>query len=324
LDFLETNKRTQLVDDMFIGVHVEVLAADESDDSRGLDTAKSLLGSHQVYGGSMSADGATVWSAFKLDAEGFIRIVVVDNALSLGGLSRLLQRILEMETYRMLAMMALPRAREAMTALGSLEPEVLRVMNELESNRSEQHQEQSLREITGLAARVERIASAHAYPFAAARAYASIVERRAVEVDEQVFANNQRYTNFLLRSLQPAMRTCDATELRSNELAQRVARAANLLDTMVDMVKKKQNQDLLETMAERAKTQLRLQQAVEGFSIFAISYYAVGLIDYCLQALSTQGIAINHTLVTGLAVPIVFATVWLQVRSVRKRLSKST
>jgi uncharacterized membrane-anchored protein len=196
-------------------------------------------------------------------------------------------------------------------------------MNELENNKSERYQEHALREITEVAAKVEQIASSHAYRFAAARAYANIVERRVNEVGEQVVENHQRYTNFLLRSLLPAMRTCDATELRTNELAQRVSRAANLLNTMVDMVQKKQSQELLVSMAERARLQLRLQQAIEGFSIFAISYYAVGLLSYGFKALAAGGLEFNDTLLTGIAAPVVFAVVWVMVRIVRRGLSRA-
>ena len=116
------------------------------------------------------------------------------------------------------------------------------------------------------------------------------------------------------------MRTCDATERRADELAQRVARAANLLNTMVDMVQKKQNQELLQSMADRARLQLRLQQAVEGFSIFAISYYAVGLLNYALKAGKSAGLGIDPSLLTGAAAPLVFALVWMTVRSVRRKV----
>jgi uncharacterized membrane-anchored protein len=221
----------------------------------------------------------------------------------------------------MLAIMALPRAREAMAALGRLEPELNQVMMDLEEDRSESGQEEALRRITGVAAGVEQIAATHAYRFAAARAYSSIVERRLEEVDEDKIEGHQSYSNFLLRSLQPAMRTCDATERRANELAERVSRAANLLNTMVDMVQKKQNQELLLSMAERARLQLRLQQAVEGFSIFAISYYAVGLLGYGFKAMKYAGLPLDYNLATGIAAPLVFATVWVTVRSVRRRLS---
>jgi uncharacterized membrane-anchored protein len=321
LDFLEREKQQALVDDMYIGVHIEVLTPGQRGDDQGYELARSLLGAEPLFGGLMSSGCAAVWSSFKLDAKGFTRIVIIDLGISVGRLSRLLQRLLEMETYRMLAMMALPRAREAMSALGSLEPELTEVMSTLERDKSESTQESALRAITGIAARVEQIASTHAYRFAAARAYASIVERRAVEVVEEQIEGYQRYTNFLLRSLQPAMRTCDATERRADELAQRVARAANLLNTMVDMVQKKQNQELLQSMAERARLQLRLQQAVEGFSIFAISYYAVGLLSYAFKAAKSAGVDLDPALLTGVSAPLVFALVWITIRSVRRRLS---
>lgn len=320
LDFLDQDKRDALAAALFVGVHVEVLRAEEAGELQGLSLAQSLLGSKAVYGGLMAAGNAAVWSAFRPDAEGFVRIVIADLGLTVDALSRLLQRLLEMETYRMLAMMALPRAREAMVTLGTLEPQLLAVMSELEHDKSEEYLEQALREITGIAAKVEQTATSHAYRFAAARAYATIVERRASEVDEEKVGSNLRYTSFLLRSLQPAMRTCDATELRSSELALRVGRATNLLNTMVDMVQKKQSQALLHSMSERAQLQLRLQQAVEGFSIFAISYYAIGLLNFLLKALESAGLALDATLLSGLSAPLVFAAVWYTVRSVRRRL----
>jgi len=101
-----------------------------------------------------------------------------------------------------------------------------------------------------------------------------------------------------------------------------VARAAGLLGSMVDMVQKKQNQAILETMAERATLQLRLQQAVEGFSIFAISYYAVGLIAYGLKSAKALGSPVDPEVATGFAAPAVFALVWLSVRTVRRRLHR--
>jgi uncharacterized membrane-anchored protein len=322
LGLLDREKRDALVADFLVGVHIEVLPSPGQDDPHGHSLASSLLASQTLHGGLMSAGHAAVWSAFQLDANGFLRIVVIDLSIPEGRLSRLLQRILEIESYRMLAMMALPRARQAMADLGRMEPELNRVMINLEQERSEADQEAALAAITGIAASVEQIVSTHAYRFAAARAYASIVERRLEEVGEEKIGGYQSYTNFLLRSLQPAMRTCDATERRANELAQRVARAANLLNTMVDMVQKKQNQALLQSMDERAYMQLRLQQAVEGFSIFAISYYAVGLLGYGFKAMKSVGLPVDATLLTGIASPLVFALVWVLVRSVRRRLTK--
>ncbi|MCB1405337.1 MAG: DUF3422 family protein, partial [Rhodobacteraceae bacterium] len=45
----------------------------------------------------------------------------------------------------------------------------------------------------------------------------------------------------------------------------------------VEVARSAQNQSLLQSMDRRADLQLRLQHTVEGLSVVAISYYAVGL-----------------------------------------------
>lgn len=322
VDFLDPVWRECLLTRMFAGVQVEVLSGDDFDDPLGYERAKSLLGASVVYGGWMAGRTATVWSAFKLDARGFVRLVIVDHGMEEEQLARLLQRLLDMESYRMLAMRALPPAREVMSIMHELEPQLDTVMRNLAEHNDEAARDRALREITGISAQVEQLASAHATRFGGARAYAGIVERRAEEVREEILDNHQRYTNFLLRALVPAMRTCDAAERRSHELAERVARAANLLTTMVDMEQTRQSHGILESMAERAHAQLRLQQAVEGFSIFAISYYAVGLLKYMLDAANGLGLAVDSKIFIGISAPVVFALVFLSVRAVRRRLSR--
>lgn len=320
LDFLPEDKHRELREGMFLGVKVEVMNETPEDDPEGLQLARSLLGSNAIYGGWMANSSAIVWSSFRVDSQGFVRLLIIDRDLSQERLSRLLQRMLEMESYRLLAMKALPVARTVMGALELLEPQLDAVMRRLADDADEAAQEQALREITAIAARVEQIASEHAYRFAGARAYLRIVERRAEEVKETQLGSFQRYTNFLLKSLLPAMRTCDAAERRTQELAERVSRAANLLSTMVSMEQARQSQDIMASMAERAGVQLRLQQAVEGFSIFAISYYAVGLVSYTLKAAEGSGYPLNSELWTGIAAPGIFAAVFIAVRWVRHRL----
>jgi len=320
LDFLDQNKRAELQDDMIVGVHIEVLPSPGTDDPTGYDLARSLLGSRNLFGGVMSDNTANVWSSFRLDAAGFVRLVIIDRGISERRLARLLQRLLDMEMYRILAMKALPSARAVMSKLDKLEPKLQAVMAELASSSDLGSREHALARITDLAAEVEQTASANSSLFASARAYSSIVERRAEEVREEIVSGNQRYTNFLMRALAPAMRTCDAAERRLGELAQRVARSANLLSTMVDIEQSRQNQRVMSSMADNAKRQLRLQQAVEGFSIFAISYYAVGLIKYSLDAAASAGMPVDSKLLTGLAAPAVFALVFLSIRFVRRRM----
>ncbi|WOJ92078.1 DUF3422 domain-containing protein [Congregibacter variabilis] len=320
LTFLDASMRSRLLGELFIGVHVEVICDTDSPEDSRLKRIRALLGSSEVYGGTVSRGKGEIWSSFRLDAEGFLRVVIVDCGLSEARLSRHLQRVLEVETYRMLAMLGLQAAREVMGTLGELEPALDEVMEQIAHRDADPALERLLQRITRIAAKVEHVAAAHAYRFAAARAYNGIVERRLAELSEAQKGSAPRYTTFLQKTLMPAMRTCEAAERRTQELAQRVTRATQLLDSMVDMDQKKQNQAILESLAERANLQLRLQQSVEGFSIFAITYYAVGLLGYLFKSGKTLGLAVDPDLLTGITAPAVLVVVWLSVRSIKNRL----
>ncbi|EED31604.1 hypothetical protein NOR53_3474 [gamma proteobacterium NOR5-3] len=320
LTFLDAGMRSQLLDELFVGVHVEVMTCADSPDEKRLQRIRSVSGSSDVYGGTVSGGKGEIWSSFRLDAEGFLRVVIMDCGLGEARLARHLQRVLEVETYRMLAMLGLQAAREVMGTLGELEPALDDVMEQIAHRDADPALERLLQRITRIAAKVEHVAAAHAYRFAAARAYNGIVERRLAELSEAQKGSAPRYTTFLQKTLMPAMRTCEAAERRTQELAQRVTRATQLLDSMVDMDQKKQNQAILESLAERANLQLRLQQSVEGFSIFAITYYAVGLLGYLFKSGKTLGLATDPDLLTGITAPVVLVVVWISVRSIKNRL----
>jgi uncharacterized membrane-anchored protein len=117
----------------------------------------------------------------------------------------------------------------------------------------------------------------------------------------------------------PAMRTCVTTEERQANLSEKLARAANLLRTRVDVEIEQQNRDLLRSMNERTRLQLRLQTTVEGLSVAAISYYVVGLFGYLVKGAHDEGVPVNVSFATALFVPAaVLAILWV-VRRVRQK-----
>ncbi|GAB5415539.1 MAG: DUF3422 family protein [Congregibacter sp.] len=320
LGFLDAGMQEKLLGRLFLGIHLEVLEAGDSSHEERLKRIRSLLGINEVYGGSFAGGDGEIWSSFRLDAGGFLRLVIINHGMDKQRLARYLQRVLEIEAYRMLAMLALPKAREVMAVLGELEPELDSVMEQIANQAVEPDLEDLLERITAIAAQVEHIVAMHAYRFAASRAYTGIVNGRLGEMAETTLGSAPRYTTFLQKTLMPAMGTCDAAERRAQELAERVSRATQLLSSMVDMDQQKQNQKILEGMAQRAQLQLRLQQSVEGFSIFAITYYAVGLMGYLFKSGKTLGLPLDPGLLTGITAPVVLAIVWLSVRSVKRRL----
>ena len=165
-------------------------------------------------------------------------------------------------------------------------------------------------------------ATAAAFRFGASRAYEGIVQQRLVAIGESPVGMRPTLAAFLSRRLQPAMRTCHMLQERMGELSVKLARASNLLRTRVDVEIERQNRDLLTSMNERTRMQLRLQQTVEGLSVAAISYYIVGLVGYAAKGIKASGRDINLDLVTAWSIPVVIAVVAYGLQRFRKAIEK--
>jgi len=127
----------------------------------------------------------------------------------------------------------------------------------------------------------------------------------------------QTFTEFLLRRLTPAYRTAESVATQLDGLATRIDRASELLRTRIDLTLEAQNQDLLRSMDHRAQMQLQLQQAVEGLSVVAISYYLVGMVKYLAETLHELGWISRPGIVVGLSVPVCLILVWRGIYRLR-------
>lgn len=259
--------------------------------------------------GSLVGDEAAVaLTDFRVRDDGFSRFVIFDRHLTPRQGGRTVQRLLEIDTYRMMALLTLPIARELAPILQQAENDLSSCMDRLQ--RADQKDESELLDsLTQLGARIERWDAEHSYRFSAAAAYYELVKRRIAELREVRIAGLQTFGEFVERRLGPAMSTCRAVALRQESLARRVGRANQLLTTRVDITVERQNQALLESMNRRAKAQFKLQQTVEGLSVAAITYYVVGLIGYATKALHAKGYAVDYEWVEGVSIPIVLVLI---------------
>jgi uncharacterized membrane-anchored protein len=81
-----------------------------------------------------------------------------------------------------------------------------------------------------------------------------------------------------------------------------------------------QNRDLLKSMNERTRLQLRLQATVEGLSVAAISYYVVGLFGYLVKAAHDAGVLrVEPSYATAAFVPVAVLAIWWVVRRIRRK-----
>ncbi len=301
-----------------VAAHAALVAAGSVDTSADALAARSFGGN--VLIGSGIADGAgEAYTDFQLH-DGFSRLLVVDRAMTPRQAGRMMQRLLEIETYRMMALLALPVAHALSPDLAQAERELAGITTRLVDS-SETDEPVLLDRLTRLEAGIERRAAENAYRFSAAVAYYELVQRRIAELREVRMQGLQTFQEFTERRLAPAMNTCRAAAARQESLSERVARATQLLSTRVDVTREKQNQAVLESMNRRAAAQLRLQQTVEGLSVAAITYYVVGLIGYGAKGLKALGVPLEPEVVTAISIPIVLALGIAGVRKVHRMVA---
>ncbi len=288
------------------------------------DALTGLFASATIAASEVFDGAARVWTDFRLQGDGFTRILVRDVDLGPNRTGRLVQRLLEVDTYRMMALLSLPMAKshvDEVTRADRTLAELTQRMTCLEGLEAER---ELLGELSGLAAEIERIAAKTNYRFSASRAYYALVQRRLDELRERRLGGRQTIREIMERRLAPAMRTLESVGERLEVLSERVARAGDLLRTRVDLALESQNQALLQSMNRRARLQLRLQETVEGLSVVVLSYYLVGLLGYGFKAAKAAGVTIDTDLATGLAVPVVVGGVWLGVRRLRRASGRET
>ena len=258
-------------------------------------------------------------SDFRVDPSGFIRIALVDRGLDDDQIGALVQRLLEIETYRTLTLLGLPEAQRVLPSIGVIERRLAEVTKEMRKSNDLANNRQLLDELTTLAAELEAGAAASVFRFGATRAYNEIVQQRLEAVGEQKIVGMPSWSSFLARRMNPAVRTCAATELRQTTLSLKLSRAADLLRTRVDVELEKQNQDLLKSMNARTRVQLLLQATVEGLSVAAITYYLVSLFGYLAKAAHEAGyMHIEPIYAIACFIPIASLIIWVTVRRIKK------
>ncbi len=282
--------------------------------------ARHWFGDHTVVASVLGNNGHS-WAVtdFLLRDSGFERMLVIaPTTTSETRAGRISQRLLELETYRLMALRGLPVAKVLGPMLAAAEDQLADITARLEHKTASD--QELLDTLVSLAARIERATAEHDYRFSATRAYDTLVRQRLTELREQPVSGTQTLGEFMQRRLSPAIATVAATAQRLASLSERVSRTSALLRTRVDIATEVQNQQLLEKLTRGQAMQLRLQTTVEGLSIAAISYYVVSLLLYGVKAVKAAGVPLNVEIATGALIPLVLWGVWRTTRRIHDKL----
>ncbi len=279
-----------------------------------------LFDGNPLVGSNIADGGASAFTDFRIREDGFSRLLVHVRELTPRQAGRSMQRLFEIDTYRIMALLALPVARELTPFLARCERELAEITATMVDAGDIQDPD-LLNRLTRLEAEIESRHSHNYSRFAAATAYYDLVRRRIAELRETRVVGLQTFHEFTERRLAPAMNTCAAVAARQQALSSRVAQATQLLSTRVDIARERHNQAILQQMNRRAHMQLRLQQTVEGLSVAAVTYYVVGIFGYAFKGVKAAGYNINTDLWTGISIPVVAVMVAFGLKQVRRLLS---
>lgn len=303
---------------LLVASHVAVLDGRIHDASARVE---QLRDPEQVWVVSRFADEAGwIFTDFKLH-DGFSRFTVIDERLDRRQAGRNVQRLLEIETYRNMALLAFPVAKAVSPQLSAAETELADLMDSMGRADSHDDERDILARLTRLSAQVEQSVARTTYRFGAAAAYYGLVRQRIAELRETRHAGFPSIADFIGRRLSPAIDTCAAIARRQEDLSARIARNSQLLRTRVDIELQEQNQGVLAQMNRRARLQLRLQETVEGLSIVAITYYASQLVNYLAKGAKPYLKPLTPELITAASIPVIALLVALGLHRMRKKIA---
>lgn len=320
IEYVPREWLAQLPGELLVATHIAL--EDRSQPKRSLHELVTLFASGTVIGSKVAGGAASVWSDNQIHKDNFGHILIHDENLRSRQVGRLVQRLLEIETYRMLAMLPLPITRTIIPQLARADQRLAELIASNVEMNSIEDEQRLLDELTRLAAETERLSARTSHRFNASRAYYDIVKLRITELREERIEGLQMMQEYMIQRLSSAMGTCELVHTKLETLSMRLGRASALLRTRVDLSMEAQIRDLLKSMDNRAHVQLRMQETVEGLSVVVLSYYLLGILGYGLKALKAAGHDLDVELLTGLAIPGVVLSVFFIVTGLRHLIRK--
>lgn len=300
---------------MLTGIHLWVLARPAEGSAALLaELFDAPLG---VTGSQVISHSSDLHTDLRMCADGCLRVLVLTGndtaAVTPRRLGRLVQRVLEIETYRMAALLGLPTARRVALWLDHGEAELAALARAI-GTAARADEPALLDRLTRLAAELEGLYASTHTRFSASTAYDELVRQRLADIAEARIDGMQSLRDFMDRRYAPAMATCRSADRRQAALSARIARVGDLLRTRVEVEQQHSSRELLSAMNRRQGLQLKLQSTVEGLSVAAITYYVVGLVGYLAKGAHQAGWPVSVEVSMAAAVPLVALVVWASLR----------
>ncbi len=293
---------------LIVAMHLSVV-----DRTQPLDKLAALFKTESLCVIGAGKGCANIMTDFSLDPQGFTRFVIRTLSAPPLEAGRLAQRIMEVETYRTMALLGLPLARAVSPELRAMESELSDINHSLNLGRDSHVNHDLLRRLSDLLVKSEALATRTAFRFGASRAYHALVKNRLELIQEAKESQYSTISNFLSARFDPAIDTCNAVEARQARFSADVERATNLMRTGITLEMERQNSAILEDMNRRNRLQMRLNRMVQGISAAGLTYYLTGLFSYVARGLKDANLlpaGISAETASAAVLPVALVIAW--------------
>lgn len=320
-DLLPADWKDAKFGEVLVAVHLAV--ADGMDQPLDANRISRWFNGNDVFANQIEKDRVEIYGDLRTHDDGFDRMYLRAGSLGTELLGQTVQRVLELATYWRLSLLSLPIARASSPKLEKIERGLAHVARELADGGESGPEERLLGELADVSAELENIIAESSYRYRASKAYFELVEGRLRQLGPTPINGHIQLFHYLMRRIDPALRTCWSVQSRQEAISQRAARLSSLLRTKIESQVERQNRDLLDSMNRRAAQSLAIQRTVEGLSVVAISYYAVSLLKYLLEGMvKAHLIEVNPSVAAAALLPFLVVVLWFSLHRMTRRALK--
>ncbi|MGY3173855.1 putative membrane-anchored protein [Pseudomonas sp. TE12234] len=165
----------------------------------------SRYGFKDPSGSCVGGGDVMVWSDFRLSEDGSNHILFVNRLLNVYRQGRMIRRLLEIETYRMMASLSLTTAKDLSAQLDVFD-KTLVILSERNANSDGSNARALLADISNLSAQVVSSTAKTHHRFSATQAFAQLVFERLGELRESHVGDCQRLGVFIERCFKSTVR----------------------------------------------------------------------------------------------------------------------
>jgi uncharacterized membrane-anchored protein len=285
----------------------ELVAAGDAGTAKTMERVLDFFGQERIVGGWVVERVASVWSHFRPDERGATRFLVQIHRLTSGRYGRLLQRLIEIETYRMAALLSLPLARELLPEIQVLESrhlDLVECIGEVARDNGAAH----LANLANLSLATEQLKRRSGSRFSLTADYVKIVNVRIRELREESVPGYQTFSEYFDRRLIESMRINERAEIELDRLSDSLQATTQLLRTSIEV--HRENPIVLASDPAPRPSAAKWQRHLDIVLAVVLTYCLANLLKLVIEGIRVIGIPFNSALVTTLALPFLGYAVW--------------